>query len=163
MSYETVLSDIDRAVGARRRASFLSREDRALAAAEWRAQETAIRAFAAINGWTADFQGYCHPEAIGHSKRRFLDVYVFPDFLWAVETFDHCLNFRANGKNAAVVAQPYNYKDPPKQNNGPPNATSPSFSPQTNAPASTSPAQHTSSSSPKPAAPSNGSPNRTDA
>jgi hypothetical protein len=73
------------------------------------AKARAIQAFAALNGWKEDDRGACHPEGIGHRNRRHLDT----DTWWACDRlFDHCLAFRANGKNAAVVTQPYHYDRP---------------------------------------------------
>jgi hypothetical protein len=66
-----------------------------------RAKTLALNAFAAINGWKVDERTAYDPEAIGHRNRRYLTH--------RASLFDHCVNFRANGKNAAVLTQPYHF------------------------------------------------------
>lgn len=55
--------------------------------------------------------GYCHPDAIGQRNDRALghgpDCYL-PD---GGRFLDHCIGFRANGKNVAVLTQPYSHVD----------------------------------------------------
>jgi hypothetical protein len=104
------ISEIDRLyrahVAARRdgdrgdRASKL--EARRLWAECSEAKVQAMTAFAALNGWKRDDRGAYDPEGIGHRNRRYLDHHV--------SLFDHCVNFRADGKNVAVVTQPYHYR-----------------------------------------------------
>jgi hypothetical protein len=70
------------------------------------AKAQAAAAFAALNGWKRDERTAYDPEAIGRRNRRYLDTSGY----WSgPRFFDHCINFRADGKNVAVVTQPYAY------------------------------------------------------
>lgn len=75
------------------------------------AKAEAEEAFAALNGWKADGHSYFHPDAIGRRNRKPLyseHELGLPD---DSRLFDHCINFRADGRNAAVLAQPYGHVD----------------------------------------------------
>lgn len=65
-------------------------------------RHSAINEFAALNGWKAvsSDKGF-PPEKIGHRNRG---------ERWSLshQIFDHVIYFRAAGKNAAIVTQPYN-------------------------------------------------------
>jgi hypothetical protein len=69
---------------------------------EWNLQVAANHAFAKLNRWTVTAT-YFSPERLGHRNSG-------GDFYHADigdHLFDHRLYFRANGKNAAFVTQPY--------------------------------------------------------
>ena len=67
-----------------------------------RAKVAAMDAFAALNGWKLGRE--FPPYKIGH---RNSDPY---DNEWTRhELFDHCRHFRADGKNVAILTQPYGH------------------------------------------------------
>ncbi len=81
------------------------REGRQLRNACEQAKAQATAAFAALNGWKEDSRGACNPEGIGHRQRSYFNFLSDRAGL-----FDHCVNFRAGGKNVAVLTQPYHYQ-----------------------------------------------------
>ncbi len=121
MTDDTPISEIDRTYRACIEAEALHKNDsrwpymaegRRFYNAHCQAQERAQQAFAALNGWKADGRGYFHPDAIGRRNRQFLDNEYALGLPEREHLFDHCINFRANGKNAAIVTQPYHCADP---------------------------------------------------
>lgn len=76
--------------------------DQTLSRRETTLRHSAINEFAALNGWKAvPSDKSFPPEKIGHRNRG---------ERWSLsqQIFDHVIYFRAAGKNAAIVTQPYN-------------------------------------------------------
>jgi hypothetical protein len=90
INFTTILADIRTGLGARdeeqrRRADKL--------------KAVATNEFARLNGWQTGSTIYFPPENIGKRQSCYHNA--------ERPLFDHCLYFRGNGRNAAIVSQPY--------------------------------------------------------
>jgi len=75
------------------------------------AKAEAEEAFAALNGWKVAGHTPCHPDALGRRNREFLYRECELGLPDDGRLFDHCISFRANGRNVAIVTQPYRHVD----------------------------------------------------
>ena len=83
--------------------------ERRLSDAHREAKLKAYAAFAALNGWKVDYSSL-HPDALGRRSRE--SLYNEHGLGTPGERlFDHDVNFRADGKNVAILTQPYDHVD----------------------------------------------------
>jgi hypothetical protein len=102
---EFLLRDIDNLFVKHRGGGKLSlQEERSYGRDEATVKKAAIEAFASINGWIAG-DSYCHPAMLGKRNRMPREYGSIPSF------YDHYFGCRKDGKNIAIVTQPYQFSD----------------------------------------------------